>query len=261
MKFKLLTDLHLEFYRKTIRTGVIKQYPEWTPTPTDEDKDTILLLAGDIDVGTKGKAWIEDRCEQFQFVVYILGNHEFYGQDFDTVINDWTNMDMPENFKFLNDGVIHFGNEVRVIGGTLWTLVTDPFDMWNGRKAMSDYHVIKRNGENLTVNATNNAHQLTALFIEAQLQRPWKGKTIVMTHHLPHPLCVADRFKTDSLTAYFMTDLDYIIENYDIDVWAHGHTHDNVDVTVHGTRILCNPMGYHGVALNQDFNEGLTFGC
>lgn len=261
MKFKLVSDLHLEFYRQTIRTGLVKQQPEWIPTPTDEDKETTLLLAGDIDVGTKGKNWIIDRCKQYQFVVYILGNHEFYGQDFDTTIYTWDNMEMPENFTFLDNDVIHFGSEVRVIGGTLWTLVTDPFDIWNGRRAMSDYNVIRKNGDKLTVNATNNAHQLTVQFIEAQLQRPWYGKTIVMTHHLPHPLCVAERFKGNNLNAFFMTDLDHIMENFDIDVWCHGHTHDNVDVEVHGTRILCNPMGYHGIQLNQDFNEGLVFEC
>ena len=130
---------------------------------------------------------------------------------------------------------------------------------------MTDYQVttVKEYGKvrRLNVEDTDKAHRKTANYIREELQKPWKGKTIVMTHHLPHPLCVAERFKGDSLNTFFMTDLDYIIRNFDIDVWVHGHTHNNVDITVHNTRILCNPMGYHGVQLNQDFDEGLTFGC
>ena len=263
-KFKLLTDLHLEFYGR-MRPG-LPEVPMWEPTETDEDIDTVLLLAGDIHVGPKGQHWIEKMCERFHVVIYILGNHEFYAQEYYKTIKFWKEVDMPSNFTFLHDDYCTVGN-TRIFGGTLWTNVTDAFNVWHGRQRMTDYNVIKFNHmgsgyyRKLNVQDTNNLHLETVKKLQQWLQVPWKGKTIVMTHHLPHPLCVADRFKTDSLTDFFMTDLDHIIKRFDIDYWVHGHTHDNVDVTVHGTRILCNPMGYHGVQLNQDFNEGLTFGC
>ena len=94
---------------------------------------------------------------------------------------------------------------------------------------------------------------------EEFLKDDFDGKTIVMTHHLPHELCVHERFKGSMLNDYFRTDLNWMFEKYDIDYWVHGHTHDNVDVHVGKTRILCNPMGYHGVELNRDFNEDMTF--
>ena len=265
MKFKLISDLHLEFYNK-YRGGMIEEKEGWEPKPLQEDMDTVLLLAGDIHVGKKAKPWIEKMCKRFYKVVYILGNHEFYNQEYYKTVDFWKKTEMPENFAFLENDTCVIEN-VRIFGATLWTDVIDPFNIWHGRQMMTDYQIIKinhmRGGQyrKLNVRDTNNFHIKTARKLQQWLQIPWEGKTIVMTHHLPHPLCVAERFKGNNLNDFFMTNLEHIIERFDIDVWCHGHTHDNVDVTVHGTRILCNPMGYHGIQLNQEFEEGLTFGC
>ena len=266
MKFKLLSDLHLEFFDQK-RYGVADQ-PVFQPTPTDEDKDTILLLAGDIHVGKKALPWIEIMCKRFKHVVYILGNHEFYGQEWFKTKDFWTTVNL-DNFTFLDDGMVIFDN-VRIIGGTLWTAIRDQtndvnFTVWNGGQRMTDYRAIKlnykRTGQYRKLHPfdTVAAHEDTVEYLKTILETPFDGKTIVMTHHLPHMECVHPHFKGAELNAFFVTDLNYIIENFDIDVWCHGHTHTNVDVEVHGTKILCNPMGYHGVELNPDFNENLIF--
>ena len=259
MRFKLLSDLHLEFYNEKL----------WKPQETNEDKNTVLLLAGDIHVGGKAAPWITEMCERFEHVVYILGNHEFYNHEWNEVKNLWKNIIMPKNFTFLDNDTIYF-KDVRVIGGTLWTGVKDQTDdlafaIWQGRQRMRDYqvtqviHVPGIKGVRLTVPDTMEAHEETVKYIIATLERPYLGKTIVMTHHLPHMKCVAKRFEGDFLNAFFVTDLNYIIEAYDIKYWVHGHTHDNVDITVHNTKILCNPAGYHDIEMNQGFNEGLVF--
>lgn len=259
-KFKLLSDLHLEFYNQ--KRHMVKDAPVWEPTPTDQDKDTVLLLAGDIHVGKKALPWIKDRCKQYKKVIYILGNHEFYGQQVHKVKAFWAEVDI-DNFVFLDDDV-HYAADYRILGGTLWTKVEDPFLVWTARQRMTDYNVItykNRDGiyRKLNVHATNELHTATVNRFVEILNTPFTGKTIVMTHHLPHPKCVHKKWKTSPLNDFFMTNLDWLINKYDIDVWCHGHTHDVVDTYVGKTRILCNPMGYHGVALNQDFNEDLIF--
>lgn len=260
MKFKLLSDLHLEFFDRT--RYMVKDAPTWEPELTDEDKETVLLLAGDIHVGGKAQFFLKDMCERFHAVVYILGNHEFYHNELYNVKRNWKELEMPDNFHFLDDDVVYFG-DTRVIGGTLWTQVTDPHMIWQGPKRMTDYQItmVKEHGKlrRMNVADTNAMHVKTINYITKLLTDEWKGKTVVMTHHLPHPECVAPQFYGSSLNAFFMTDLDHILDKFDIDVWCHGHTHDCVDVEVHDTRILCNPMGYHGVKLNQDFKEGLVF--
>jgi hypothetical protein len=42
-------------------------------------------------------------------------------------------------------------------------------------------------------------------------------------------------------------------------MWIHGHTHDNLNYELNGTRVICNPRGYvtmSGIE-NFDFNSGL----
>lgn len=256
-----MSDLHLEFYRP--RPGM-PTFPPWEPTPNDQDKDTVLLLAGDIHVGLGAVDWITKMCDRYKNVVYILGNHEFYHNEFKKVKREWKEKDMPDNFHFLDNDVVVI-DDVRILGTTMWTLVTDPFARLRGQQGMSDYAVIKINQPSgiyrrLNVADTDKECIAATLFLEHALDKPFDGKTIVMTHHLPHPDCVAAQYQNHPLNPFYLNDLTELIEKYNIDVWCHGHTHDNVDIHVGKTRILCNPRGYHGVALNRDFNEDLTFG-
>jgi Icc-related predicted phosphoesterase len=100
---------------------------------------------------------------------------------------------------------------------------------------------------------------MTLFTITETVRVPHDGPTVVITHHLPHPLCVDQAYRTHPLNPAYMTNLDMYIEEYDIDVWVHGHTHSNVDVEVHGTRIICNPRGYYPKDLNGGFDEQFHF--
>lgn len=264
-RFKLMSDLHLEFFDRP--RPMVAEQPTWVPPAHPLDKDTVLLLAGDIHVGTKAWPWIKDRCEQYKEVIYILGNHEFYGQKYNKTIDAWReiaeNPEYIETFTFLhNDHYTNFDDGFRIFGATLWTEVNDPHMQWAGRQYMTDYNVITndRGGyRKLMVQDTNVYHRETLIHLEKFLSKPFDGKTIVMTHHLPHELCVHKHFENSPLNDYFRTDLDWVFKKYDIDYWVHGHTHNNVDVHVGKTRILCNPRGYHGIELNRDFDEDLVF--
>jgi hypothetical protein len=263
VKFKLLSDLHLEFYKQKQGRAGLPDQPIWKPTPNDEDKNTILLLAGDIHVGRRGKDWIDEMTERFKEVVYIAGNHEFYHQVYENVLDYWQNQYYGDAYFLHNKGI--YFDDVRIFGATLWTEVTDPFMQWTAKQRMADYQIIRKKDRGvgaerkINVMDTNTIHKETIMKMIGFLNEPWDGKTIILTHHMPHEACVHPRFEGGQLNDFFRTDLDWLLKAYDIDVWCHGHTHDNVDTHVHGTRILCNPMGYHGVALNSHFNEDLVF--
>lgn len=260
MRFRLLSDLHLEFEDRT---------EDYTPIPLKDDAETTLILAGDVAVGIDAVEFIERMCRQFQHVVYVFGNHEFYHNEVNKLRKRWAKIDMPDNFTLLDDAVTILDG-VRIIGGTLWTDFNggDWFAMNLAKNGMADYEVIKIKEGNkhsgyrkrtwLPEDAIR-AHKQTLFLITETLRVPHDGPTVVVTHHLPHPLCVAGAFKTHALNPGYVTNLDMYIEEYDIDVWCHGHTHDNVDIEVHGTRILCNPRGYVGEELNEGFNERFVF--
>ena len=59
------------------------------------------------------------------------------------------------------------------------------------------------------------------------------------------------------LSACFASNLDHLFGK--IDLWGHGHTHDNFDYVSSRTRVVCNPKGYEtysGIE-NSRFNAGL----
>jgi len=61
MKLHILNDLHIEF-------------EDFAPADIDAD---VVVLAGDIGVGTEGLRWADDRFPD-KPVIYVPGNHEFY---------------------------------------------------------------------------------------------------------------------------------------------------------------------------------------
>ena len=268
MRFRLLSDLHLEFEDRP---------KDFTPMPQQEDKETVLILAGDICTGLDAEGFIFAMCKRFYKVVYILGNHEFYYKEYNKIRRQWNDYPaMPGNFILLDDHVaiiddpLDSTKQARLVGGTLWTDFNDGnyFAMQAVQGGMNDYRCIKFKGQNdqgvyykriFTPMDALRAHKQTLFLITETIRVPFEGPTIVVTHHLPHPLCVAPEFRTDPLNPGYMTNLDAVIENNDITIWCHGHTHTNVDETVHGTRILCNPRGYVPDDLNPGFDENLTF--
>jgi len=189
-------------------------------------------------------------CRQFYKVVYVLGNHEYYYNEVNKLRKRWKEYHEthgPNNFVLLDDGVAMIDN-VRLVGGTLWTDFDGGnwFAMQQAKDGMNDFYCVKikegmketgyRKRRWLPEDAVR-AHQMTLFTIRETVRVPHDGPTIVVTHHLPHPLCVDQQFRTHPLNPAYMTNLDMYIEEYDIDVWVHGHTHSNVDFEVHGTHI------------------------
>ena len=69
---------------------------------------------------------------------------------------------------------------------------------------------------------------------------------------------VADRFRDNLLSVCFVSELGYLFGK--MNLWIHGHTHDNMDYVENGTRVICNPRGYvtYNSTENSDFNPGLV---
>jgi predicted phosphohydrolase len=71
MKLYIASDLHVEFHKDK------KQYID--RIFGDDDPESIVVLAGDIDVGrTNLKHTLAQIAEKFKYAVYVPGNHEYY---------------------------------------------------------------------------------------------------------------------------------------------------------------------------------------
>lgn len=260
-RFKLISDIHLEF-----DIG-------YKPQPNMEDKDTILIIAGDLFPEYKSiiykknqedeLRWLSEMAEQFKSVVFVAGNHDIWGSNIDFYYKRFKEKlienDVPSNVYLLqNDTIILDG--VCIIGATLWTDFgnMNPLVMFDAKKYMMDYKYIKSNYDYrpITANRILTDHKISVEYIHKQLKEYANMKKVVVTHHAPSDLSKDTRFSDGN--EYYTSDLSNLILEYGPDVWCHGHIHTNKDYMLGNTRILCNPKGYRSENSNG-FKENLYF--
>lgn len=234
MKLQLLSDFHNEFYRHS-----------GAPDIADSDAD-VVILAGDIDVGIHGFTWAISEAQRLDKpIIYIAGNHEFYHHDL-ALLKDLRQIAAGnEHVHFLENDQIVIG-EVRFLGCTLWTdysAAGNPvLAMVDVQQRLNDHRLI-RNGHQLFLPSDAlTLHQQSRAWLEQQLAQPFPGKTVVITHHGPHPSCHDSRYPLDSLASAFWSDLGELVEM--ADVWCFGHTHSNLDVQVGRCHLIANQRGY-----------------
>ena len=255
----VLSDLHLEF-------GALEQ------TLPGGD---VCLLAGDIvvarDLDPSRKVNLIARWNEFQeaelskyaYVYAVPGNHEYYGVAYQHAL-DVLRESSPRVRWLQNETVVH--DDFVLFGSTFWTDLNkgDPHAVYTAEKYMSDYHAIKYVGQSdvwrgLRARDTIAANKAARLALESCLAEHARTPVVVMTHH--GPTAVSARQGGLVEYAYHNTGLeDLIIDNPQLMVWVHGHTHDSKDYMVGDTcRVLCNPRGYWAYEENPDFDPIFQF--
>ena len=259
MNIRLMSDLHLEF-------------GDFKVPQLDNDPETTLVLAGDIWVGDRQDFvdWIGACCQQFKYVVMVLGNHEFYGHEVFHIKRFWRKMTQAIDNLYVLDNDVAILDDVRFIGGTLWTDMNDNdyFTKAKAKEFMNDYFQIKIEDEDnhdfgfnrpLTPDDTVKFFQQTKFFIRECLLDPFEGETVVVTHHLPLYACIHPKYKDNQMNACYASNLQEIFRDFDFDLWFHGHTHETIYLKdIYGKDIWCNPRGYAPNALNAKFDPELV---
>ncbi len=245
MLIRLLSDLHMEFRPLDIE-------------PLPEDMNTVLVLAGDLHCGAHGIEFVEEAAKRFMHVIYILGNHEFYGFDINAVapmIREVIKDRGLQNVTFLDNETLEFQG-VRFIGSTMWSDMDkkNPLSMHLIEKSLNDYHVILRNGIKLRAPYTIALFDEAVAFIEGELKKDFDGPTVVVTHFAPSAKSIHPIYQESRINGAYCSDLDHLLHYYDIDYWFHGHTHQTVFYEVGGTKVRMNPFGYREVAENLNFD-------
>lgn len=248
MKIRVLSDLHLEFQ-------------DWNPPDAEAD---IIVLAGDIHSGTRGVEWAR---RQFPVtpILYVPGNHEFYGRDLQQTLLDLHQAGRRFGVDVLHGRGVVIG-EIRFLGATLWTDFalhgTDAHSiacaMSAARHGMSDFSVIRHAPHGLfRPDHARAMHLEQVSWIRERLADEFHGPTIVVTHHLPHLRSIHRKYWGSTLNPGFASDLSHLV-GPPVAVWIHGHTHESCDYIEEGTRIICNPRGYGPFELNAAFDPILT---
>jgi len=237
-KILVLSDLHIEHYL----------YPHLDRALPDFD---VAVFAGDI-AGSPVLALTtlaRTRALLDKPIIFVPGNHEFYGGNIDRLQDKVARLDLPSHVVMLAPGVAEFFG-VRFIGATLWTdyalYRTPDQSMRVAAFELADhFNIVGPDGSKRFLPKDALARHLAErAFLEAELAKPFAGPRVIVTHHAPHKGSIHSRWQGDSLTPAFVSDLSDLIGLYAPNVWVHGHVHDSFDYSVGSTRILCNPRGY-----------------
>ena len=79
----------------------------------------VIVFAGDVHTGKNGIKWILNTFPN-RPVIYVLGNHEFYGQKIPKLISDIKEVAQGTNIHVLENNSVEIGDVV-FLGATLWT--------------------------------------------------------------------------------------------------------------------------------------------
>lgn len=245
MRIRLLSDLHLE-------------HRAWTADSVEAD---VVVLAGDIGSGVKGLEWARAQWPDTE-IVYVFGNHEFYGHHINALMVEARKVAAELGIHLL-DNTEAIVDGVRFLGATLWT----DYDLYGeayrlrclelGARSMSDYGQIRTGNGWFSPAASVRLHQESVRWLGFKLRKePFAGKTVVVSHHLPHAKSVAAKYEKELLNAAFASNLEHLMGFSEL--WLHGHTHDCTDYVVESTRVVCNPRGYpRGRFMGATMENGL----
>ena len=206
MKLQIAGGLHLEFLQR--------RFPGERLIRPAKGAD-LLVLAGDIGNGTQAIELFKDWPVP---VLYVAGNHEFYGSEMGQVYADLRAAALGTSITFLDNDAIDFGG-VRFLGTTLWTDYRLEFNrtqrqlMENAELRIRDHYTIRCGDGSFTAARALAEHVLSRAWLARELARPYDGTTVVISHHGPHRLSVHPRYVGEALNAAFVSNLSELLPN------------------------------------------------
>lgn len=227
MKISVYSDLHNEF-------------SQFAPPPTDAD---VVVLAGDIDTNARSVKWANEAFSRP--VIYVAGNHEFYGGHIDRTLKKMRDAAAPHVHVLENQAWIW--QQTRFLCTTAWTDYSSTGDVVAATQIcwdwMNDFRAIRvdTNFRRLRPADLIVRNHIARSWLSDELSKPFNGKTVVVTHHSPTPHVMGDKHD-GHLNAAYSNSWPELIEKADL--WIFGHTHFAVDVELAGCRVISNPRGY-----------------
>lgn len=256
------SDIHNEF-RDGEGEGWLPPYMYKRAEEAGGKIDAILVLAGDIESNSL-LLWeyllVVSKC--YKYVVFVPGNHEYYGKEFKSYQEDmltWGGLSNKDPDKYggykkidnlcvLDNTMVEIEDTV-LVGSTLWTnfhkceLSANNLKEW----PIADFHYIEYADNLITPRDMCKLFEDSENFIASSVDKfNYIGedkRVVVVTHFPPSYESVHPLRATSKLIPYFNPEVDRAIFQH-VDIWIYGHTHDRVNYEIDGCKIVTNPIGY-----------------
>lgn len=241
----VVSDLHLDAYDR-VGIDLLASWP-------DEVWDVeLMVIAGDLvdDGRRRWKKIITRRLSRYidpARILLVPGNHDYSGSEIDRD-DRLASQCRHAGARYGQMTETHVGG-ARILTCTLWTSfdLTGHLDasMAEAAEIMAEYLKVHISSEDrlLTPRDTRQAHLAHRRWLEERLSDPFDGRTVVITHHAPHPNCVPEGHPLPEAYASDLTDL---LERYRSVTWLYGHVHAKSDFEIAGCRLRNISIGYPG---------------
>ncbi len=228
MRVYVCSDLHVEFHPDGGAELIGCRLPE----------ADLILVAGDLANARLLPEALKLLARRYPQVVYVAGNHEYYGSNREEVA--LLREGLPGNIAWLENEVIEL-NGLCIAGCTMW-FGPQPLE---ARCLVNDFYRIGGLGDWYV-----EANRRSLEFLDQVVT----SNTMVMTHHAPSIQSVDPLYRHKQSTGFFVCpEAEMLIARCQPPLWIHGHTHRSADYMIGGTRIYCNPYGYHHREMNSLF--------
>jgi len=232
---QFLSDLHLD--------RIHYEYRITRSAPT-------LILGGDIGRFHDGEPFfrfLTAQCQQFDRVLLVPGNHEFYGctrQEALQTAESWSkDAAMESKLVLLNRTRHDFADSnVTILGCTLHSHIPE-----DARKLSNDFVRIKE----WCVSDHNQQHDIDLAWLKASIERVSnetpKRRVVIVTHYAPsyEDTCRPSQYRNEVSHCYCSTSLEQIARGpgaCTVTHWLFGHTHWNTWKQKMGIIILSNQL-------------------
>lgn len=245
MRIRLISDAHVDMH-----ADYGESFIDDLASANKQNNADVLAIAGDVmECGNRALAIevFEKICGTHKNVVYVPGNHEYYDTSPFEVEDLLCDIQNRCSNLFVLDGCSVMVDDQKFIGGTLWF----PDDLASShRRMLADFSCIRS-----FVPWVFEQHQKHARCLLKETTKD----SIVLTHHMPSPICTPARFALSPINKYFVANVgEEIMQTKQPKMWLFGHTHDACDKMFDQTRMICNPHGY----LSERFSKAeYDFNC
>lgn len=243
-KFAYCSDLHLDFGSLVIDNT---ENADCLILAGDIIEFSQLVLKSDLSYNYVDE-FFKNISDQFKQVIWIPGNHEYYGTSIwqgPMIANRYIEANGFGNIKVVNNDVVYV-NDVPVVCSTLWTDLgnANPIVMEMAGRSMNDYrHIdIKRGDINVALRPidTYNMHMEALQFLDSAIT---DVPCVVVSHHAPSFAC--SDYPPSMLDHAYMSNMcDFILDRPSINYWIYGHTHSRIKFELGEAKVMSNCRGY-----------------
>lgn len=253
---QLYSDIHQNFVLSMRDKTKVKhliteniQAQLWYPVTTAEDRETVLLLAGDIwesfkSLSFSNFSYLKSLSERYLAIVVVLGNHDYYRENvtyFATKFQKRCVEAELSNVHILQNSSVVI-NDILYVGGTLWFYPTsDEINQYlsqvlaKGGSRLTDFYQIRvgSNYRKFRIADGMNEFNKTVNYLTETVKNS-DYPVVVLTHH--SPIKASLMYKDDVLNPFYATDLTRLMQSKEfqekVRFWGFGHIHQRFEEKV-----------------------------